>query len=149
MMLKNALSIEVFTAIATTRLIHKEWAERAARLSICGRVVRWSVGALERWSVGALERWSVGALDGKLICCHLICLLLGGCDNAFHLPFIPETQRTFLRILHAVAAIELANRTAQSGRTAIAARCDIQVLVFRSRTPAQLAASSYDIRHDA
>jgi hypothetical protein len=141
MMLKNALSIEVFTAIATTRLIHKEWAERAARLSICGRVVR--------WSVGALERWSVGALDGKLICCHLICLLLGGCDNAFHLPFIPETQRTFLRILHAVAAIELANRTAQSGRTAIAARCDIQVLVFRSRTPAQLAASSYDIRHDA
>jgi hypothetical protein len=59
-MLKNALSIEVFTAIATTRLIHKEWAERAARLSICGRVVRWSVGALERWSVGALERWSVG-----------------------------------------------------------------------------------------
>jgi hypothetical protein len=63
MMLKNALSIEVFTAIATTRLIHKEWAERAARLSICGRVVRWSVGALERWSVGALERWSVGALE--------------------------------------------------------------------------------------
>jgi hypothetical protein len=62
-MLKNALSIEVFTAIATTRLIHKEWAERAARLSICGRVVRWSVGALERWSVGALERWSVGALE--------------------------------------------------------------------------------------